>query len=407
MRYRVLGLLFIATVIAYVQRLGLSAPTKIIETQFGFGPKEMGIVMAGWYWAYALMQLPTGWVADRLGSRVGLMLLTLGWTTLTALTGLATGFWGLLTAWVIMGGLQAGMFPCATKTVGTFFPKGEQAFASGALVAGMSLGSAISHWLSGRLLQAEFTWQTMLLLYALPGFVWLMLFPLVLPSWNDQAVAKTNQQPIKWRKLLTDPQMQIISAQQFFRASAMALFYTWLPRYLKETFNMTEQEAGNLAFWPPMVGMFGGFIGGYVSDWVYRVTGSFRLSRQGMAILSMLLCGLLGFAAYVIHDERVLIFLLCAIAFLAMGSNVSGYTVAIAYGGKRVATVFAMMNMSGNIGAGLFPLLIGWLVKVTNNWNLTLLVFAVLFLLSGLCWCLVNPRGTLFPEDDECQSPAS
>ena len=77
----------------------------------------------------------------------------------------------------------------------------------------------------------------------------------------------------------------------------------------------------------------------------------------------------------------------------------SGYSVAIAYGGKRVATVFATMNMSGNIGAGIFPFIVGGLVTLTGNWNLALLVFAGMFAASGVCWSFLKPTGTLF--DDE------
>jgi len=396
MRNTLLGFLCAATVIAYVQRLSLTAPTKTIEAELGFGPASMGVIMAVWYWCYALMQMPAGWVADRLGSRAALLMFAAGWSILTAAAGLATGFTGLLLLWGLMGAAQAGLFPCATKAVGATFPTGRQAFASGALTACMALGSAVAHYASGRLL-GPLTWQQLLALYALPGLVFVVAFAALVPRWPETTPSR---QGGGWGKMLADRQMLILCAQQFCRASAMALFYTWLPQFLRETHGVSEQEAGELAFWPPVAGMVGGLTGGILSDLLLKWTGNARLSRQWFAAVAMVFCAALGLAAYFMTDVILVIVLLSGVAFLAMGAGVSGYSVAISYGGSRVATVFGAMNMSGNIGAGLFPFVIGWLVRFTGNWNYALLVFAGLFVLSGLFWAVLNPVGTLYKDEE-------
>jgi nitrate/nitrite transporter NarK len=71
----------------------------------------------------------------------------------------------------------------------------------------------------------------------------------------------------------------------------------------------------------------------------------------------------------------------------------------MAMGGKRVAPVFSTMNMCGNLGAGVFPFAVGELVGRTGDWNLALLLFAVLYGGSAVCWALLNPKGTVFPEE--------
>jgi len=401
MRYTVLGFLCVATVISYVQRLALSAPTKIIEAELEITSQRMGIVMAVWYWGYALCQVPSGWLADRLGSRMALLCFAVVWSVLTAATGMVTGFTGLLLVWGLMGCAQAGLLPCATKAIGATFPKENQGFASGGLAACMALGSAISHWLSGQLL-GPLNWQQILALYSLPGLCWAVMFAKFVPRWDDRA---TRPDPFaeemglpasEWSRLLLDRQMQLLCAQQFFRATAMALFYTWLPRYLREMHAVTEQRAGELAFWPPVAGMVGGFVGGLFSDWILRLTGSHRISRQGLGVISMTICALLGYSAFRVSDTGLVVVLLCVVSFWATACGVSGYALAINYGGNRVATVFATMNMIGNIGAGLFPFVVGWLVKETGNWNYAILVFAGSFAASAFCWLILNPKGTLF-----------
>src|SRR5258708_616941 len=99
MRYAVLSFLCLATVIAYVQRSALGVPSKTIEGELGLGPKAMGLVWLGWYTGYAIFQLPSGWVAERYGSKMALTLFIVLWSLLTGIVGLATGFLGLLILW--------------------------------------------------------------------------------------------------------------------------------------------------------------------------------------------------------------------------------------------------------------------------------------------------------------------
>jgi sugar phosphate permease len=417
MRYTLLAFLCTITVIAYVQRLALSAPTKIIEGELGLGTEGMGVVLGVWYWGYALAQLPSGWLADRLGSKPALVLFAVVWSVLTALTGLAAGVVGLVVLWGLMGCAQAGIFPCCTKAIGATFPRTGQAFASGGLAASMALGAAVAQWLTAQLLGTQ-SWQQILAWYAVPGLVWAVAFALAVPRPEAAAPPRSAKErpdagaavetigevgPVRWSKLATDWQMQLLNAQQFLRAAAVVFFYTWFPRYLKETRGLTEQEAGEFAFWPPFAATFGGLLGGVLSDWVLRRTGSFRLARQGLACVTMVVCVVVAFGAYLATDTALVVFLLSVGAFSSMACGVSAYATAIAYGGRQVAVVFATMNMSGNVGAGLFPFVVGWLVAVTGNWDLALLVFAGLFAAGAVCWALLNPTGTLFGDSGHSQ----
>jgi MFS family permease len=398
MRATVLSFLCLATVIAYVQRLALSAPTKNIENDLALGPAGMGIVMGAWYWGYAFCQIPAGWVADRLGSKPALALFAVSWSVLTGLTSLVTGFASLLVVWTLMGCAQAGLFPCATKAIGATFPKTGHAFASGMLACCMALGAAVAQRLTANLL-GPLNWQQILAVYALPGLGWAILFTLVVPRPEPPPTARTEDlPPLEWTRLVTDLQMQLICGQQFLRAAAIAFFYTWFPRYLQETKGLSAQEAGNLAWWPPLAGMVGGLVGGIFSDWMLWLTGNARLARQGMACIAMIVYAGSALGAFFVADPRAAVALLCVGGFFGMVGGVSGYSVTIAYGGKRVATVFATMNMSGNIGAGLFPFVVGWLVAATGNWDLALLLFALLFALDAVLWAILNPKGTLFEE---------
>jgi MFS family permease len=105
--------------------------------------------------------------------------------------------------------------------------------------------------------------------------------------------------------------------------------------------------------------------------------------------------------SYYAQDLNQSIALISLGAFCATFGGVSGYTVAIRFGGNNVATVFSTMNMFGNIGAALFPLSAGWLVAQTGNWNLILFLFAGVMAIDAVCWALLNPKGTLFGGERE------
>src|SRR5262249_7512284 len=144
MRYQVLTFLCAAAVIAYVQRLGLNVAEKTVRGDLGLGRERVGRVMAAWRLVYALLQLPSGWLADRFGSRRVLTALALTWSAATALVGLAWDFHSLLGLWFCMGLAQAGIFPCSAKSIGQWFGDSGRASASGLLGSSMALGSALA-----------------------------------------------------------------------------------------------------------------------------------------------------------------------------------------------------------------------------------------------------------------------
>jgi nitrate/nitrite transporter NarK len=335
------------------------------------------------------------------------------WSLMTGLAGLAAGPVGLLLMWGLMGGAQAGIFPCCTKAIGATFPKTQQAFAAGALACCMSLGGALAPAITGQLL-GPLAWQQIFALYAAPGLIWAILFLVIVPrqeppkpappepesaEWHAMPPAAPAR--VRWSKLVTDGQMLLLCFQQFLRAGANVFFYTWFARFLQETKGLSTQAAGSLASWPPLIGAFGGLLGGLISDWLLRRTGDSRIARQGLTFGALCVCTAAATTAYFTADPIIVVMLLGVSAFCAMASGVSAYALAISYGGKRVATVFATMNMSGNLGATLFPSAVASVVTATGNWNNALLLYVVMFGSAALCWVVLNPKGTLFEEPEE------
>jgi MFS family permease len=413
-RYLVLALLCASAAIAYIQRAALSVPAEEIASDLRFGDlaKEMGAIQSAWYFAYALMQIPSGWFADRLGSRRALAIFTIAWSMATLLSGFATGFYSLLLLWGVMGAAQAGAFPCAAKALGRIFPESERARSTGLLAAGMTIGGAIApmlaaYFLEGLTEQSKSMgierWRLLLMAYAIPGVLWTVVFlwlvsRQMLPSSDEN---RQERSAVDWSRMWRSVPLLLLCGQQFFRAAGMVFFTTWFPTFLQKTRGVSQLDSGILTTVAGIGGVVGSLTGGFFSDWLLKKTGNARLSRQGIAVVGMSCCSVLILLSYFVSDTNQSIGLISLGAFFATFGGVSGYAVAITFGGKHVATVFSTMNMFGNFGASLFPLTAGWLVAQTGNWNLILFLFAAVMAIDAVCWALLNPQGTLFGDQDE------
>jgi sugar phosphate permease len=195
--------------------------------------------------------------------------------------------------------------------------------------------------------------------------------------------------------------MWLICAQHFLRAAAQVFFGTWFATFLRESPDMPKDDVDLAASFPPMMLIAGSLVGGVVSDWLLHVTGSRRVSRQGLAIVNLLLCAAMFFIAALVDDVWTRVGLICAGCFFMTIGGVSGYTITMDLGGAYVATVFSTMNMFGSLGSAAFPKYVGWLVDRTGNWDHVFYSIVVIYLAAAACWAFINPNGSLFEEGDK------
>lgn len=462
-----------AAVLAYLCRQCLAVAESSLRAELDLTEAQMGLLLGpAFFWTYALAQIPTAVLGERYGSRRMLPLFAGAWSVACGVVALAAGFPVLLLSRLTGGLAQAGLFPCAVRTVSIWQPHSGRAFASGTLGASMSVGGAISAGLTGWLL-TYFAATTIFGLFALPGLLWAIGFAwwfrdrpedhaAVTPaelalirgtdlsvngeeidngsdasseqadcqpappeqiqtvnpaaSVNDSASEETvaGTPPLStsqmWLSLLLSPAAWLICAQQFFRAAGYAFFASWFATYLIETRGVSTAESGVLTALPLIATVLGSLCGGYASDTVLRWTGSLTLARKGIAAASLSICGVLVLLAFFISHATLAVMMISAGAFLAASAGPCAYTVTMDMGGRHVASLFSTMNMIGNFGAGLSPLLVPrfktW-VEATpsllslcdgNSWNAVLPMFAAMYFGAALCWGCLSTRGTVFDQ---------
>jgi MFS family permease len=422
-RYQVLAALCLATTIAYIDRGCIQMVVKPIQADLDLSQEDMGLIMSAFFMAYALFQLPTGWLGHAWGTRRALPFFSALWSVATGFCALAGGFPSLWLARSGMGAAEAGIFPCAAASLGKWFPSTRRAWVSGVLGSFMGVGGALGTFLTGWLL-LTLSWRWIFAVYALPGIIWAVWFyfwfrdrpqhhksvnaaelDLILEHEAQPAGDDQTPTPTPWWAILSNATMWWINGQQFFRAAGYVFFMSWFPTYLEETRGITLAEAGVLASLPHVAMLLGALAGGLIADWLLVRTGSRRLSRQGLAVASLLLCALLTLGSYwvpsrpeqALTDAVLAVLVISAGAFCASLAGPSAYAVTIDLGGRHVAPVFSIMNMSGNVGAIVFPFLAPRLVSWSGSWDLVLFVFAGVYMTAAVCWLFLNTERSILP----------
>ncbi|QDT42229.1 putative sulfoacetate transporter SauU [Gimesia alba] len=431
-RFMVMTLLCLIAAIAYISRNAIAVPADTIEKELGLSSTQMGWVMSAFFWSYALSQIPSGWIGHIWGTRRALSLFAILWSIATALIGVVTGFWTLVLARLIFGVSQAGIFPCSANTISKWLPESSRGFSSGLLGSFMSIGSAVGALCMGVMLVGfdffgvsipAITWRTAMWIFAVPSVVWAIWFyywfrdrpeqhagvnedelriirgasAQTESEQTDESSEDAHGEPTPWGQILTSFSMWMICGQQFFRAAGYIFYVTWFPTYLQKARGIEMSTSGIWSSVPLVLYLIGNVLGGAIVDWVLQKTGSRRWSRQGVAITAMLGCGVCTLCAYFVDEMNLAMALISVSMFFAGLSGACGYTVTIDKGGQHVAPIFGMMNMAGNLGAALLPVIVGAMFDA-GQYDAVLILMAGIYVTAALCWMLLNPNGTVFDE---------
>lgn len=412
-RYYVLAALLVITAINYVQRNCVNPAATTIQRDLGLTLVEVGQILGAFFLAYTAMMVPSGTLAQFLGAKWTLVLLASTWSLALAATALAEGFYGLYTGRIAIGALQAGIFPCATLILQSWYPASRRGLATALLNSFMVIGGAAGTFFTGRLLE-PMGWRGLFVAFAVPGVLWALWFawwfrgrpedhPGVNPAELDlirdhkpAAVAPASSAAKPRLRLGALTGMAVFTlfllyTQQFFRAGANRLFDTWMPTYYETARGLTRERAADLTAALQVALVVGGLVGGMLSDAVLARTGSKRAARTGVAVFSLIGSSALYAASYPIQDVYLATLVFGAGAFLFCFSSPCAYSLTIDMGGKYLAIVFSLMNMFGNLGAWAFVSFLPYLEQA-GGWDLALGVFVAMHLAAAVCWLLLDPE---------------
>jgi len=143
-RWYILGLICLMYLITYLDRVNISTAAPEISKEFGFDKITMGWIFSAFVWAYAIFQVPGGWLSDRFGACPVLATIVAYWSVMTAATAMATGAVSFFVIRFLFGAGEAGAFPGATRAMQVWYPRSERGFVQGLTHSASRLGAAIA-----------------------------------------------------------------------------------------------------------------------------------------------------------------------------------------------------------------------------------------------------------------------
>ncbi len=436
-RWYVLMLISIMYLITYLDRVNISTAAPVISREFHFDDFTKGLILSAFGWAYAIFQVPGGWLSDRFGARAVLALVVICWSIMTGFTALAFGFFSFFIARFLFGVGEAGAFPGATRAMQLWYPRSERGFVQGITHSASRLGAAIAPpivvlimlggqfdipWPSGHfsISLPALGWRAVFYICAVVGFLWSVWWYLsyrnlpeehgmvnraelqrirgVDENGNIKPPPIEKQTAVPWRMLVRSPNMWAIMCAYFTYVYCLWIFLSWLPSYLVDARHFTMLKVGIFASLPLFAGVIGDTVGGVATDWLLKVSGSARLARRLVAIVGLLGCAVCIVPAALTNDAYVAVYCLTASMFFLEFTIGPSWAVPMDTGGKYSGTVSGMMNMAGNIGGALSPVVFGLLVKL-GSWEAPFIVAAVLLVAGAAVWAFwIDPEKQILAE---------
>ena len=406
-RWYILAMICLMYLITYLDRVNISTAAPIISKEFGFDKITMGVIFSAFVWAYALFQVPGGWLSDRFGARPVIGTIVAYWSVMTAVTAAASGAVSFIVVRFLFGVGEAGAFPGATRSMQLWYPREERGLVQGLTHSASRLGAALAPPLVVFIMSA-WGWRSVFYICGALGLIWSIWWyvsyrnlPEEHPLVNQEelkhirgvdslgaikpAFIERQAASVPWSTLLRSPNMWAIMCAYFTYVYCLWIFLSWLPSYLFEFRHFTLIKVGLFASLPLFAGVLGDTVGGLATDWLLKKTGNTRFARRSVAIVGLLGCCAFIVPAALTSNAYTAIYCLTASMFFLECTIGPSWAVPMDAGGKYSGTVSGMMNMAGNFGGALSPLVFGFLVQY-GNWQAPFIVAAVLLALGAGVW---------------------
>ncbi|HYT94297.1 MAG TPA: MFS transporter [Gemmataceae bacterium] len=458
-RARWIFLLYAASLslILYLDRICIARSAGDISRELDLDDVRRGWMFTAFTLGYLLFEVPSGAWGDRYGPKRVLCRIVICWSFFTVLTGCVWGFTLHLGAAVLdgffllflvrflFGAAEAGAYPNLAKCSGRWFPLRERGLAQGVVVTAGRIGGGLAPAatiavtaLVNDYLWPGMGWRVSFWLFGSLGVIWVLLFarwfrnsPADHPSVNaaelalihaDEVAGQESQahgpRPVglrpPWRVLLLSRNLWAFSAMAFCSTFVAYLYFTRFPEYLEDRHHVPEREWGWVAGLPLTCGALGCVLGGLLTDYLVRRTGSRRWGRRTMGLIGKGGGAVLLLAGASVEQPALAVALISLSAFTSDLSLASHWAVCTDAGGRFVATVFGVMNTVAAVGAALSPVLAGYILQTLAPrdeatrtfdpvarawaWDVVLYLSAATLAVGALCWLRIDADESMVSE---------
>ena len=399
--------------VAYLDRVNISIAGKEIAKEFHLTNVELGWVFTAFVLGYAFAQAPAGWLADRLGPRLILMIGVVWWAVFTMLiTLLSPKMTGLLVLLIgirfFLGVGEAVVYPASNCIVAAWIPSAERGIANGFIFSGVGFGSGITPPLVVYIM-VNYGWRASFWCSAVIGLaagaIWYVLarntpkehpwltedegrlIEAGIPKGLD--ADKGKRLPLK--TILSNRDVLIVTFSYFTYGYSAYIFFTWFFIYLSDARHLNLRQSSTYTMLPLLAMALGSLVGGWISDRLTKVFGK-RIGRCGLAVFGIGLAAIFTAIGPQVASAELASIILAGGAGALYLSQSSFWSVSADIGGKSAGSVSGVMNAGGQLGGALTASLTPLIARAAG-WNASFMVAAALCACGALAWLVVRPEG--------------
>jgi MFS transporter, ACS family, D-galactonate transporter len=385
-KWGVVALLSLGMVIAYVDRSNLSVvlATAQFRDAFHLGDSSRGLLNSAFFWSYALLQIPAGWVVDRFGVKRPYTIAFLAWTLISAATGLVTSVSQLVMLRLLLGAGESVCGPASLRWIRWNCREEQRGLAVGIYMAGTKVGAAIGVPIAAFLITA-FSWRIMFALCGLAGLGWLAGW-LLLVDRDSPAEAQPSSDTAAstpgFADLLASRVTWGILLGTFSYGYFLYFCVTWLPAYFVEYRHLSLSSMGYYTLFS-----FGGMaaiaiLSGWLADQLIRRGWDPARTRKGFTILGFVLASTEVFGALSSSQSVALFFAVFSLAGLGLATANYWALTQTMIPGRAMGRIAGIQNCASNLGGVVAPILTGWLKQTSGGYQVPMQAIWIVLLIG-------------------------
>ena len=415
-RGNVLLLLCVMYFLTYMDRVNVSTAADTFARDLGFSQTDVGFVFSLFAYPYLVFQVVGGWLADRFGPRSTLTICCVVWAGATVMTGLATGFWSMVAARLLLGLGEGATLPVATRAMADWLPGGKSGWAQGITHASARLGNAATPPIVAALILAlDWRWSFILTgaLSAIWAAVWFWYFrddprthggvtpreaetmPLLRPAGSGG--------PIPWGPLTR--RMAPVTFTYFCYGWTLWTFLSWVPSFMHHAYGLDLKHSALFSSIVFVGGMVGDALGGWVSDRILAATGSLVRARRDLVAVCLVLSLASSVPILFVHDATAAALALGTAFFFAEMTIGAMWATPMDIAPQLAGTASGLMNCGSALAAILSPVLFGILIDRTGSWPLPFVGTMVLMAAGSVSAFFMHPERPFVPPADASDTP--
>jgi len=389
-RWRIFAIVFLLVVINLIDRVTLSIAMPTISKEFSLEPAIQGLILSAFFWSYAVLQIPGGWLIDRFGPRALITGATVGWGFFQAIAGVATGGISLLISRIGLGAAEAPLFPAGAKLNSIWLSPKERGRGAVLVDSGAPLGAAFGGAIISWLILSLGSWRSA---FVVAGIATIVLGALAWWYLRDNPADHSGVNAEELAKIRSSQSLASTSQSEASRsisagsltailigrmAWAMINFglLTWGPSYLAQARGFDLKQMGGATFVIFLAGMFGSLLSGFLVDKLQDVgvrRSVVYKSALGLSGLGVMISFL---ALPQVSDPYAAVAVLSATLFLLYFGSLYWSFPAILASKDKVGVIGGVMNFAGSSSGIAVPIITGFILQATGGYQMALYFFA-------------------------------